>query len=125
MSRHEEEAGVEKSRDWQNMIREAARRVVGAGVCRRRQLPISRLYWWQRRLKPQQTSARRKQRAGSGQDPASFALVSENGQSAAAGIFHCWLGFQATLTWSVLLLTQWGQLATAAVQNEADLAAGG
>jgi hypothetical protein len=48
-------------------------------------LTISQFYWWQRRLKPQQTLARRKQRGG-GPDSASFVLVSENGESPAAGI---------------------------------------
>jgi transposase len=77
---------VEKARRWQNMIREAARSGLSVReFCRRRQLTISQFYWWQRRLKPQQTSARRKQR-GVGSDQASFVLVSENGESPAAGI---------------------------------------
>ena len=53
--------------------------------CRRRQLTVSQFYWWQRRLKTQQRSAWAKQRVG-GPDPASFVLVSENGENPAAGI---------------------------------------
>jgi hypothetical protein len=76
---------VEKARHWQSMIREAARSGLSIReFCRRRQLTISQFYWWQRRLKPQQTSARRKQRGSA--DQASFVLVSENGESPAAGI---------------------------------------
>lgn len=76
---------VEKAQYWQNVIREAARSGLSVReFCRRRQLTISQFYWWQRRLKPQQRSAR-KQRGG-GPDPASFVLVSENGESPAAGI---------------------------------------
>ncbi len=77
---------VEKARRWQNMIREAARSGLSVReFCRRRQLTISQFYWWQRRLKPQQTLARR-QRRGGGADTASFVLVSDSGESPAAGI---------------------------------------
>ena len=76
--RHEEEAGVEKSRHWQNMIREAARSELSVWeFCRRRQLTISQSYWWQRRLKPQQTAARIRP---------DLRWLSENGESAAAWI---------------------------------------
>ncbi len=76
---------AEKARRWQNMIREAARSGLSVReFCRRRQLTISQFYWWQRRLKPQQTSARKRRVAGP--DAASFVLVSENGDSPAAGI---------------------------------------
>jgi hypothetical protein len=81
---------AEKARYWQNMIREAARSGLSIReFCRRRQLTISQFYWWQRRLKPQQTSARRPRvhgQSGGGTDPASLVLVSENGDSPAAGI---------------------------------------
>jgi hypothetical protein len=77
---------VEKARRWQNMIREAVRSGLSVReFCRRRKLTVSQFYWWQRRLKLQKTSARRKQRGG-GPDQASFVLVSENGESPAAGI---------------------------------------
>lgn len=80
------ERDAEKARRWQSIIREAA----GSGLsirefCRRRQLTVSQFYWWQRRLKPQQMSARRKQRRD-GPDAASFLLVSEKGETPAAGI---------------------------------------
>ena len=81
---------AEKARHWQNMIREAARSGLSIReFCRQRRLTISQFYWWQRRLKPQPTSARRKQRVNGqrgGPDAASFMLVSEKGESPAAGI---------------------------------------
>jgi transposase len=76
---------AEKARYWQNMIREAARSGLSIReFCRRRQLTISQFYWWQRRLKPQRTLPRKRRVASP--DPASFVLVSENGESPAAGI---------------------------------------
>ena len=67
------------------MIREAAHSGLSIReFCRRRQLTISQFYWWQRRLKARRTSARRQQRVG-GPEQASLVLVSENGESPAAG----------------------------------------
>jgi hypothetical protein len=81
---------VEKARRWQNIIHEAARSGLSIReFCRRRQLTMSQFYWWQRPWKPPQTSAARKRgnsAQGGGQDQASFVLVSENGESPAAGI---------------------------------------
>jgi hypothetical protein len=77
---------VEKARRWRDMIREAARSGLSVReFCRRRQLKMSQFYWWQRRLKEQRRLPRRKQHVG-GPDQASFVLVSENGESPAAGI---------------------------------------
>jgi hypothetical protein len=77
---------VDKARRWQKIIREAARSGLSVReFCRRRQLTIRQFYWWQRRSRPQQTSAQRKQRV-SGPDQASFVLVSEDSESSAAGI---------------------------------------
>jgi hypothetical protein len=77
---------AEKARHWQNMIREAARSGLSVReFCRRQRLTVSQFYWWQRRLKLQHTVARRRRRGG-GPNPASFVLVSENGENLAAGI---------------------------------------
>lgn len=77
---------VQKARRWQATIAAAARSGMSIReFCRQRRLKVGQFYWWQRRLKPQRTSVRRKPRGG-GADTASFVLVSENGESLAAGI---------------------------------------
>jgi hypothetical protein len=77
---------AEKARYWQQRLGEAARSGISIReYCRRRRLKESRFYWWQRRL-------RLGRREGAGSRPgvnapaASFALVSEAGGAADAGI---------------------------------------
>ena len=76
-----------KARYWQGVIREAARSGLSIReFCRRGQVTISQFYWWQRRLRKQQSAASAGKRQRRGPEAASFALVSEEGQSADAGI---------------------------------------
>jgi hypothetical protein len=77
---------VEKARYWQQRLGEAARSGISIReYCRRRRLKESQFYWWQRRL-------RLGRQEGAGPRPgvsgpaASFALVSEAGGAADAGI---------------------------------------
>ena len=77
---------VEKARYWQQRLGEAARSGMSIReYCRRRRLKESQFYWWQRRL-------RLGRQEGAGSRPgvngpaASFALVSEAGGAAGAGI---------------------------------------
>ena len=75
---------LENSRYWQKVIREAARSGLSIReFCRRRHLRESQFYRWQRRLK----EGRRAQTLrGRGRGRATFALVSEEPGSPAAGI---------------------------------------
>ena len=80
---------VEKQRQWERIIREAARSGLSIrAFCRQRRIKESQFYWWQRRLK--QRSRRpfgcrgRSTRHGAG--PASFALVSDEPGALTAGI---------------------------------------
>ena len=76
---------VEKARFWRGAIREAARSGVSIReFCRRRKLPESQFYWWQRRLSlTRHVPKRRNQQTAR---PASFALVSEEPGGSNAGI---------------------------------------
>ncbi len=76
---------MEKVRLWRTTIREAARSGVSVReFCRRRKLPESQFYWWQRRLSLVRHSPKgRSQRATR---PTSFALVSEEPGGSDAGI---------------------------------------
>lgn len=74
---------VEKAGYWRRTIREAARSGLSTReFCRQRKLHESQFYWWQRRL-AHQTPKSRTRPAGA---PASFALVSEEAETADAGI---------------------------------------
>ena len=76
---------VEKARYWQAVIRDAARSGMSTrAFCRQRKLRECQFYWWQRRLKQKRppTSTPR----GAANNPASFALVSDEAGSADAGI---------------------------------------
>lgn len=76
---------VEKARYWQAVIREAARSGLSTrAFCRQRQLRECQFYWWQRRLKEKRPPVSRLRAPANG--PASFALVSDEGGSADAGI---------------------------------------
>ena len=77
---------VEKARFWQKAIREAFRSGMSIReFCRQRGLTVSQFYWWQRRLRSLQESTARGKRNGL-VSPASFALVSADGQGAESGI---------------------------------------
>ena len=69
---------TEKARYWQQTLGEAARSGMSIReFCRRRRLKESQFYWWQRRLRigwPEGGRAK----TGSREEPASFALVSED-----------------------------------------------
>lgn len=76
---------VEKERYWRRTIREAA----GSGLsirefCRRHELKEGQFHWWQRRLRASgRTSSKSKP---SGENSASFALVSEETGALEAGL---------------------------------------
>ena len=75
---------VEKARFWRTAIREAARSGVSVReFCRKRKLPESQFYWWQRRLSLVRRVPRTRER---NVEPASFALVSEGPGATDAGI---------------------------------------
>ena len=75
---------VEKARFWRATIREAARSGVSVReFCRKRKLPESQFYWWQRRLSLVRQGFRSRKR---NVEPASFALVSEGASANDAGI---------------------------------------
>jgi hypothetical protein len=83
---------VEKERRWKRIFREAARSGLSIrAFCRREKLAESQFYWWQRELKKRGQGVKKARRSGktsrgSG-EPASFALVSQDGEEAiAAGI---------------------------------------
>ncbi len=83
MSRKKQD--VEKARFWRSTIREAARSGMSVReFCRRRKLPESQFYWWQRRLSLTRDVSKRRNQRGAG--PASFALVSEEPGGSDAGI---------------------------------------
>jgi transposase-like protein len=76
-----------KARYWQDLIREAARSGLSIReFCRRGRVTISQFYWWRRRLRKQQPAQPAGKRRRRGPEAASFVLVSEQGQSAEAGI---------------------------------------
>lgn len=83
---NEKKHDVEKERYWQRTIGEAARSGISIReFCRQRRLKESQFYWWQRRVKAggkERTIAKRRTERGA----ASFALVSEEGGTMAAGI---------------------------------------
>ena len=68
----------EKTRYWQQTLGEAARSGMSIReLCRRRRLKESQFYWWQRRLRIGRAEGA-KAKTGSREEPASFALVSED-----------------------------------------------
>ena len=76
---------VEKARDWQAVIRDAARSGMSTrAFCRLRKLKESQFYWWQRRLKEKRPPPSTPPSPASG--AASFALVSDQAGGADAGI---------------------------------------
>jgi hypothetical protein len=77
---------AEKARYWQQRLGEAARS--GTSIreyCRRRRLKESQFYWWQPRLRRGRQEGSAVASGANGQT-ASFALVSEEGGAADAGI---------------------------------------
>ena len=75
-----------KHRRWQRTIGEAARSGLSIReFCRRRKLTVSHFYWWQRRL-GMDVRRRLSRKAGGGQSPGSFALVSDDAAATDAGI---------------------------------------
>jgi len=79
-----------KDRQWQKIIREAAcSRMSIREFCRQRELKESQFYWWQRKFKEQRQKRTLSRRGGvksaSGAQ-ATFALVSDEPGSLAAGI---------------------------------------
>lgn len=79
-----------KERQWQQIIREAARsRMSIREYCRQRGLKESQFYWWQRKFKErrqQRTLGRRARGQEVSRDQAKFVLVSDEPGSLAAGI---------------------------------------
>ncbi len=76
--------GVEKQRQWQRHIAEAARSGLSVReFCRRHRLPESRFYWWRRKLKMTRPDWKK---VNVNRGGASFALVSEDGASPPAGL---------------------------------------
>lgn len=68
----------EKARYWQRTLGEAARSGMSIReFCRRRRLKESQFYWWQRRLRTGRPEGP-KGKPGSREEPASFALISED-----------------------------------------------
>jgi len=68
---------VEKQRNWQRTIGDAARGGMSIReFCRQRRLKESQFYWWQRKLK---ASRQERDKPGVQRRAASFALVSEDG----------------------------------------------
>jgi transposase-like protein len=79
-----------KERQWQQIIREAARGGMSIReFCRQRGLKESQFYWWQRKFKERRqkrTLGRRAQGKNVSSDQATFALVSDKPGSLDAGI---------------------------------------
>lgn len=79
----EKRKNVEKQRQWQRTIAEAARSGLSVReFCRRHRLPESRFYWWHRKLKTHPDWKKLNANRGG----ARFALVSEEGASQPAGL---------------------------------------
>ena len=78
---------VEKARYWQKTIREAARSGLSIrAFCRRHKLKESRFYWWQRKLRGQRDQQRRVRGGKEKENPATFALVSDEPGGMESGI---------------------------------------
>ena len=77
-----------KERKWRKRIRAAARSGLSVReFCRRERLKEGQFYWWQRELKKRPPGSSGSAGGGSGELPASFALVSRDGEEPiAAGI---------------------------------------
>ncbi len=76
---------VEKARYWLAVIRDAARSGMSTrAFCRQRKLKECQFYWWQRRLKEKRPPVSPPRARG--EEPASFALVSDEAGSNDAGI---------------------------------------
>ena len=77
---------VDKARQWQQTIHEAARSGLSTReFCRRRRIKEHQFYWWQHRLNENHRRRRAPQRIDNGKK-ASFALVSNDPGAADAGI---------------------------------------
>jgi len=74
---------VEKQRQWQRTITEAAQSGLSVReFCRRHRLPQSRFYWWRRKLKTHPDWKKAARKPGRGK----FRFVSEEGASQPAGL---------------------------------------
>ena len=77
---------IEKKRYWQKVIREATRSKLSIReYCRQNQLRESQYYWWQNKLNGSRHSKRLQKQARK-ENPATFALVSNDSGAADAGI---------------------------------------
>jgi hypothetical protein len=77
---------IEKKRYWQKVIREATRSKLSIReFCRQNQLRESQYYWWQNKLNGSRRS-KRLQKPTRKENPATFALVSNDSGAADAGI---------------------------------------
>ena len=77
---------IEKKRYWQKVIREAIRSKLSIReYCRQNQLRESQYYWWQNKLNGSRRTKRLKKQARK-ENPATFALVSNDSGAADAGI---------------------------------------
>jgi hypothetical protein len=77
---------VAKHRHWQRTIGEAARSGLSIReFCRQRKITVSHFYWWQRRLGMSARKGLSRKLVGC-QNPASFALVTNDPAATDAGI---------------------------------------
>lgn len=77
---------IEKKRYWQKVIREATRSKLSIReYCRQKQLRESQYYWWQNKLNGSRRPKRFQKQARK-ENPATFALVSNDSGAADAGI---------------------------------------
>jgi hypothetical protein len=77
---------IEKKRYWQKVIREATRSKLSIReYCRQNQLRESQYYWWQNKLNGSRRPKRLQKQARK-ENPATFALVSNDSGAADAGI---------------------------------------
>jgi hypothetical protein len=77
---------IEKERQWQRTIREAARSGLSIReFCRQQKLNVGQFYWWQRRLK-ENRQPRKSAQPIAADGKTSFALVSDEPGAIDAGI---------------------------------------
>jgi len=86
MNQNRKRIDLAKHKRWQRTIGEAARSGLSIReFCRRRNLTVSHFYWWRRHLGMDVRKGMARKTDG-GQDPASFALVSDHAAATDAGI---------------------------------------